>query len=54
MSKFFIERPIFAWVVAILIMLAGLAALIQLPISQFPNVAPPAIKISGRYTGASA
>ena len=54
MSKFFIERPIFAWVVAIMIMLAGLAALIQLPISQFPNVAPPAIKISGRYTGASA
>lgn len=54
MSKFFIERPIFAWVVAILIMFAGLASIMQLPISQYPNVAPPAIKISGRYPGASA
>ncbi len=54
MSKFFIERPIFAWVVAILIMLAGAAALLQLPISQFPDVAPPAIAVSGRYPGASA
>lgn len=54
MSKFFIERPVFAWVVAILLMLAGAAGLLKLPISQFPDVAPPTIAISGQYPGASA
>lgn len=54
MSKFFIERPIFAWVVAILIMLAGAASILNLPVSQFPSVAPTAIQISGMYPGASA
>ncbi|MBQ2849542.1 MAG: efflux RND transporter permease subunit, partial [Thermoguttaceae bacterium] len=54
MSHFFIERPIFAWVVAILIMLAGALAIVGLPISQYPNVAPTAIAINGFYPGASA
>lgn len=54
MSRFFIERPIFAWVVAILIMLAGAVSLLQLPISQYPDVAPPAVAIDGMYPGASA
>jgi len=53
-SHFFIERPIFAWVVAILIMLAGTLAVVGLPISQYPNVAPTAIAINGFYPGASA
>ncbi|MDO5553554.1 MAG: efflux RND transporter permease subunit [Planctomycetia bacterium] len=54
MSAFFIERPIFAWVIAILIMLAGAMALLTLPVSQYPDVAPPAIAIWGSYPGASA
>ncbi len=54
MSEFFIERPIFAWVVAILIMLAGLAAIFQLPVTQYPEVAPPTIVLYGVYPGASA
>ncbi|MDO5580586.1 MAG: efflux RND transporter permease subunit [Planctomycetia bacterium] len=54
MSAFFIERPVFAWVIAILIMLAGSLALLKLPISQYPDVAPPAIAIYGTYPGASA
>ena len=41
MAKFFIERPIFAWVIAILVMLAGLLALKTLPVSQYPPIAPP-------------
>lgn len=53
MSHFFIERPIFAWVVAILIMLAGALSIASLPISQYPDVAPPAIAINGFYPGAS-
>ncbi len=43
MPKFFIERPIFAWVIAIITMLAGLLAIIQLPVSQYPTIAPPAV-----------
>ncbi|EJL58125.1 hydrophobe/amphiphile efflux-1 (HAE1) family transporter [Rhizobium sp. CF122] len=54
MSQFFIQRPIFAWVIAIVIMLGGLLGLNQLPISQYPEIAPPTIRISATYPGASA
>lgn len=54
MSKFFIDRPNFAWVVAIFITLAGLLAIPSLPVAQFPVVAPPQISISATYPGASA
>ncbi|WP_144577866.1 efflux RND transporter permease subunit [Agrobacterium sp. DE0009] len=53
MARFFIDRPIFAWVVAIFIMLAGLLAIPMLPIAQYPNVAPPQISVSTSYPGAS-
>jgi multidrug efflux pump len=53
MSSFFIARPIFAWVVAIFILIAGLLALPNLPIAQYPNVAPPQIAISTTYPGAT-
>ncbi|ENA9836476.1 multidrug efflux RND transporter permease subunit [Escherichia coli] len=54
MPKFFIDRPNFAWVIAIFITLAGLLAMRALPVSQFPVVAPPQISISATYPGASA
>ena len=54
MSKFFIERPIFAWVIAIVIMLAGVFAVMTLPIEQYPKIAPPSIRITTGYPGASA
>ncbi|MYM36243.1 efflux RND transporter permease subunit [Duganella sp. FT94W] len=54
MSRFFIDRPIFAWVVAIVIMLGGVMAILGLPISQYPSIAPPSISITGTYPGASA
>ncbi|MCP3940298.1 MAG: efflux RND transporter permease subunit [Desulfobacteraceae bacterium] len=54
MSKFFIDRPIFAWVIAIVIMLAGLFAVFSLPVAQYPPIAPPSINISTSYPGASA
>ena len=54
MARFFIDRPIFAWVIAIVIMLAGVLAIKTLPIEQYPQIAPPAVSISGSYTGASA
>lgn len=54
MSKFFVYRPVFAWVIAILIMLAGVIGMSQLPISQYPNIAPPSVKISATYPGANA
>jgi multidrug efflux pump len=54
MSRFFIERPIFAWVVAIVIMLAGALAILSLPIAQYPTIAPPAVAITATYPGASA
>ncbi len=54
MPQFFIERPIFAWVVALAITLAGLLAIPNMPISQYPEVAPPAITIQASYPGASA
>src|SRR5471030_2520544 len=54
MSKFFIDHPIFAWVIAILIMMAGVLAIRALPIAQYPSVAPPAVAVSVTYPGASA
>lgn len=54
MAKFFIERPIFAWVVALFIMIVGAVSITQLPIAQYPPVAPPAIVVSAVYPGASA
>ncbi|KGT92000.1 efflux RND transporter permease subunit [Enterobacter cancerogenus] len=54
MSKFFIERPIFAWVIAIIVMLVGGIAAISLPVNQYPNISPPAVSISVTYPGASA
>ena len=54
MSRFFIDRPIFAWVIAIVIMLAGVLAIRTLPVSQYPLIAPPAVSISTTYPGASA
>ena len=54
MSRFFIDRPIFAWVIAIVIMLAGVLAIDTLPVSQYPPIAPPAVSISANYPGASA
>ncbi|WP_143134772.1 efflux RND transporter permease subunit, partial [Burkholderia ubonensis] len=54
MAKFFIDRPIFAWVIAIILMLAGVAAIFTLPIAQYPTIAPPSIQISANYPGASA
>ncbi|WLI75603.1 efflux RND transporter permease subunit [Kosakonia sp. H02] len=53
-SSFFVRRPVFAWVIAILIMMAGILAIRSLPIAQYPDVAPPAVKITATYTGASA
>ncbi|MER9602714.1 efflux RND transporter permease subunit [Mesorhizobium sp. M0243] len=54
MSVFFINRPIFAWVIAIVIMLGGLLALTSLPISQYPQIAPTTVNISATYPGADA
>lgn len=54
MAKFFIDRPVFAWVISIIIMLAGLLAINTLPISQYPEVAPPSVEIRTSYPGASA
>ncbi|TDN68581.1 efflux RND transporter permease subunit [Paraburkholderia sp. BL10I2N1] len=54
MAKFFIDRPIFAWVIAIILMLAGLASIFTLPIAQYPTIAPPSVQISATYPGASA
>jgi multidrug efflux pump len=54
MPKFFIDRPIFAWVISIFIMLAGGLALFHLPVAEYPSVAPPSISITATYAGASA
>lgn len=54
MAKFFIDRPVFAWVISIIIMLAGLLSIAKLPIAQYPEVAPPSVSISANYPGASA
>ena len=54
LSKFFLDRPVFAWVIAIVIMLVGALAIYNLPISQYPPIAPPSIYIQTYYPGASA
>ncbi|SUI87043.1 efflux RND transporter permease subunit [Shewanella baltica] len=54
MARFFIDRPIFAWVIALIIMLAGILSIRSLPVSQYPNIAPPTVVISANYPGASA
>jgi len=54
MAKFFIDRPIFAWVVAIFIMIAGIVSIRMLPVSQYPQVAPPTITLTAVYAGADA
>jgi multidrug efflux pump len=54
MARFFIERPIFAWVIALFILVLGAVAITQLPVAQYPRVAPPAIVVSVAYPGASA
>ncbi len=54
MAQFFIDRPIFAWVIALFIMVAGGVAVTQLPVAQFPSVAPPSIVLNAFYPGASA
>ncbi|PIJ50611.1 aminoglycoside/multidrug transporter permease [Erwinia sp. OLTSP20] len=54
MAKFFIDRPIFAWVIAIIIMLTGTLSILKLPIEQYPEVAPPAVQIRASYPGADA
>src|SRR3954471_11343450 len=54
MARFFIDRPIFAWVIAIIIMIAGAISITRLPISRYPTIAPPSVNISAVYPGASA
>ncbi|KQX86650.1 efflux RND transporter permease subunit [Variovorax sp. Root473] len=54
MAQFFIDRPIFAWVLSIVVMLAGLMAIRTLPLEQYPDIAPPRVSIGATYTGASA
>jgi multidrug efflux pump len=54
MARYFIDRPIFAWVIAVVIMLAGLLAIRSLPVAQFPEIAPPSVTIGTTYPGANA
>ena len=54
MARFFIDRLVFAWVIAIIIMLAGALSITRLPISRYPTIAPPAVSVSAFYPGASA
>ncbi|GGF59648.1 efflux RND transporter permease subunit [Alteromonas lipolytica] len=54
MARFFIDRPVFAWVLAIIVMMAGILSISGLPIEQYPKVAPPSVTISASYPGASA
>ncbi|MDF7680655.1 multidrug efflux RND transporter permease AcrD [Enterobacteriaceae bacterium ESL0689] len=54
MAKFFIDRPVFAWVLAILVCLTGILAILSLPVEQYPSLAPPNVRISASYPGASA
>src|SRR6202000_3102796 len=54
LSQFFIERPVFAWVIAIVIALMGLLAIETLPVTQYPTIAPPAVTVTANYPGASA
>ncbi|MGE8250700.1 MAG: efflux RND transporter permease subunit, partial [Stenotrophomonas bentonitica] len=54
LPRFFIHRPVFAWVLAICIMALGTIAVTQLPVEQYPDIAPPQVNITANYTGASA
>ncbi|TNV21752.1 efflux RND transporter permease subunit [Buttiauxella sp. B2] len=54
MAKFFIDRPIFAWVLAIILMIAGALAILKLPVAQYPTIAPPAVAVAATYPGADA
>lgn len=54
MANFFIERPVFAWVLAIIMMFTGGIAIMNLPVAQYPQIAPPTITISAAYPGADA
>ncbi|MBY6003175.1 efflux RND transporter permease subunit [Salipiger bermudensis] len=54
MARFFIDRPVFAWVISILIMGIGVLSLLTLPIAQYPQIAPPSVRVSAQYPGASA
>ena len=54
MSRVFIDRPIFAWVLAIIVMMAGVGAIMKLPIAQYPDVAPPQVSVRANYPGANA
>lgn len=49
MAKFFIDRPVFAWVIALIIVLGGILSITQLPIAQYPNIAPPTISVTATY-----
>ena len=53
MAKFFIDRPVFAWVIALFIMLAGALSITRLPVAQYPTIAPPSIQITATYPGAT-
>jgi multidrug efflux pump subunit AcrB len=54
LARFFIDRPVFAWVISIVIVLAGLAAAVTLPVAQYPDITPPSVQVSAAYPGASA
>jgi len=54
MSKFFIDRPIFANVIAIIVVILGLVAMVNLPVAQYPNIVPPTIQVTTNYPGANA
>ncbi|RXS78804.1 multidrug transporter, partial [Geobacillus sp. PK12] len=54
MANFFVDRPIFAWVLAILLSLCGMLAIKSLPLEQYPDLAPPSVRITASYPGASA
>src|SRR6516225_182697 len=54
LARFFIDRPVFAWVISIVIVLAGLIAVVSLPIAQYPDITPPTIQVACAYPGANA
>ena len=54
MANFFIDRPIFAWVLVILLCLTGTHAILSLPVEQYPDLAPPNVRVTANYPGASA
>ena len=54
LARFFIDRPVFAWVISIVIVLAGLMAVVSLPVAQYPEITPPTVEVSAYYPGANA